>query len=194
MRCDRDPFCCFGDVVAVNLNNMTGIDLEELERAAGLDPDSPAYKLATALAEADDELLEALVQMRKDKGLTQAEVAKRMKRDRAAVSNFERLSADPHLSTIRRYAAAIGASVTHDVRDAETVDWSAALNSLDARKIELHNIIRRIIDDSVPQALKSAWFSDEGTTGSNVIPLAPRRARKQTESRAGHAGVASGYA
>ena len=98
---------------------MTGINLDELERAAGLDPDSPSYKLATALAEADDELLEALVQMRKDKGLTQTEVAKRMKRDKAAVSNFERLSADPHLSTVRRYAAAIGASVTHDVRDAE---------------------------------------------------------------------------
>lgn len=173
---------------------MTGINLDELERAAGLDPDSPSYKLATALAEADDELLEALVQMRKDKGLTQTEVAKRMKRDKAAVSNFERLSADPHLSTVRRYAAAIGASVTHDVRDAETVDWSIALNSHNVRNIELHTIIRRIIDESMAEAVKAAWFSDEGAPGSNVIPLAPRRARKQAADRSGHAGVAWGYA
>lgn len=95
------------------------MDLEELERAAGLDPDSRDYRLRQQLAEADNELIEHLVQLRKDKGLTQKVVARRMKRDVAAVSNFERLRADPHLSTIRRYAAAIGASITHLVVDAE---------------------------------------------------------------------------
>ena len=96
---------------------MDGLD--ELERAAGLDPDSPDYRLRRQLAEADDELIERLVQLRKDKGLTQKVVAERMKRDVAAVSNFERLRADPHLSTIRRYAAAIGASITHQVVDVD---------------------------------------------------------------------------
>jgi len=93
--------------------------LEELERAAGLDPDSADFRLRQQLAEADDDLIERLVQMRKDKGLTQKIVAKRMNRDVAAVSNFERLRADPHLSTIRRYAAAIGASITHQVVDVD---------------------------------------------------------------------------
>lgn len=92
---------------------------DDLDRAAGLDPDSPDYRLRRQLAEADDELIERLVQMRKDKGLTQKVVAERMKRDVAAVSNFERLRLDPHLSTIRRYAAAIGASITHQVVDAD---------------------------------------------------------------------------
>lgn len=100
------------------------MELEELERAAGLDPDSPDYRLRQQLAEADDQLIEHLVQLRKDKGLTQRVVAERMKRDVAAVSNFERLRADPHLSTIRRYAAAIGASITHQV-----VDIDNALNA-----------------------------------------------------------------
>lgn len=95
------------------------MELEELERAAGLDPDSPDYRLRQQLAEADDQLIEHLVQLRKDKGLTQKVVAERMKRDVAAVSNFERLRADPHLSTIRRYAAAIGASITHQVVDVD---------------------------------------------------------------------------
>ena len=95
--------------------------LEELERAAGLDPDNADYQLRQQLAEADDQLIERLVQMRKDKGLTQKVVAERMKRDVAAVSNFERLRADPHLSTIRRYAAAIGASITHGVVDVDAV-------------------------------------------------------------------------
>ncbi|HEY5858352.1 MAG TPA: helix-turn-helix transcriptional regulator [Aldersonia sp.] len=53
--------------------------------------------------------------MRKTKGITQAEVARRIGRDPAVVSNFERLGSDPHLSTIRRYARAIDARVTHAV-------------------------------------------------------------------------------
>ena len=103
--------------IAVNLKYMESLD--QLERAAGLDPDRQDSRLRRQLAEADDELIERLVQMRKDKGLTQKVVAERMKRDVAAVSNFERLRADPHLSTIRRYAAAIGASITHGVDDAD---------------------------------------------------------------------------
>ena len=114
--------------IAVNLKRM---NLDDLERAGGLDPDSPDYRLRRQLAEADDELIERLVQMRKDKGLTQKVVAERMRRDVAAVSNFERLRADPHLSTIRRYAAAIGASITHQVVD---VDADNAAESVVGRK------------------------------------------------------------
>ncbi|MFN6544745.1 helix-turn-helix domain-containing protein [Mycolicibacterium nivoides] len=99
-------------------------ELEALERAAGLDPDSQDYRLRESLAKADNELLENLVRMRKAKGLTQQVVADRMKRDKSAVSNFERLGTDPHLSTIRRYAAAIGASVEHRVQDFECIDSS----------------------------------------------------------------------
>jgi hypothetical protein len=47
-----------------------------------------------------------------------------MRRDKAAVSNFERLSADPHQSTIRRYAAAIGAYVRHIVEDFDVIESS----------------------------------------------------------------------
>jgi transcriptional regulator with XRE-family HTH domain len=102
------------------------LDLDDLERAAGLDPDSADYRLREQLAAADDDLLERLVQMRKDKGLTQQAVADRMHRDKAAVSNFERLNVDPHLSTIRRYAAAIGAAYTHEVREFDLDSVSSA--------------------------------------------------------------------
>lgn len=101
-------------------------DLEDIERAAGMDPDSADYRLRQQLAAADDALLESLVQMRKDKGLTQQDVATRLGRDKATVSNFERLDVDPHLSTIRRYAAAIGASVTHTVAHFDPQDSPAA--------------------------------------------------------------------
>jgi DNA-binding XRE family transcriptional regulator len=67
------------------------------------------------LVSADLSLLRALVQMRIDSGLTQDDVAKAMGRDPSAVSRFERLDSDPHMSTVRRYARAVNASIQHMV-------------------------------------------------------------------------------
>lgn len=84
-----------------------------------IDLDDPAQRLGVQLAEEDHELIQALIKMRRDKGLTQADIATTMQRDPSAVSNFERLGGDPHLSTIRRYAQAIGARIYHRVEDAQ---------------------------------------------------------------------------
>lgn len=88
--------------------------IDALEASLAGDPYGP---LRQHLAQNDDELLEALVAMRKAKRLTQEQVAQRMNRSKTAVSNFERLGADPHLSTIRRYAAAVGARITTRLSD-----------------------------------------------------------------------------
>lgn len=90
---------------------------EDLDTLLGIRDTDEYGTLRDRLADADDCLLEELVTLRKQKRLTQEEVALRMGRSKTAVSNFERLGSDPHLSTIRRYAAAIGALVTHQVRD-----------------------------------------------------------------------------
>lgn len=79
--------------------------------------DDPYQPLHDHLAMNDSQMLEELVAMRKRKQLSQDTVAARMNRSKTAVSNFERLGSDPHLSTIRRYAAAIGAHITTRVRD-----------------------------------------------------------------------------
>ena len=100
------------ELVTVNLNFMDARDA--LEAALAEDPYTP---LREHLACNDDHLIEDLVAMRKAKGLTQDEVAARMNRSKTSVSNFERLGADPHLSTIRRYAAAVGGRITTRLSD-----------------------------------------------------------------------------
>lgn len=89
----------------------------DLDDVLGLDPEDEYAMLRDRLADADDHLLEELVILRKCKKLTQSDVAKAMQRSKTAVSNFERLGSDPHLSTVRRYAAAIGALIIHKVDD-----------------------------------------------------------------------------
>lgn len=81
------------------------------------DPDDyrAAKQRAKELVRADRALIESLVNARKNKGLSQDQVAELMGCDQAAVSRFERFTHDPHMSTVRRYALAVGVEVTHHV-------------------------------------------------------------------------------
>ncbi|NUW46224.1 helix-turn-helix domain-containing protein [Nonomuraea rhodomycinica] len=81
----------------------------------GIDLDDPQVQRENAAIDRDMRLIETLVGIRRQRGMTQAEVAERMGRSQPAVSDFERLGGDPHLSTIRRYALAIGVDVSHTV-------------------------------------------------------------------------------
>lgn len=71
---------------------------------------------AKALALSDMRLLRALVDLRRSRGLTQAQVAEALGVSQQAVSAFEQLQADPRMSTVRQYAHAVGALIGHEVR------------------------------------------------------------------------------
>lgn len=105
------------------------IDVNDtLAHLLGLDLDDPETAALDSATERDMELIATLVQVRRDRGLTQQQVAERMSRSQPNVSAFERLGGDPHVSTIRRYAVAIGAEVHWRVAVAgaapATIDFS----------------------------------------------------------------------
>lgn len=75
-------------------------------------------ELAQRLVENDDRLLEHLVALRRQKKLTQQDVAVACGVSQPTIAAFERYDSDPKLSTVRRYAHAIGANVEHAVMDA----------------------------------------------------------------------------
>ncbi|MEU8360037.1 helix-turn-helix transcriptional regulator [Nonomuraea sp. NPDC048882] len=95
----------------------------------GIDLDDPDVQRESAAVERDMRLIEALVGVRKQLGLAQSEVADRMGRSQPAVSDFERVGGDPRLSTVRRYALAIGAEVHHLVRTEGTATCGTASTS-----------------------------------------------------------------
>lgn len=70
----------------------------------------PGFK---ELAERRRNLTSELVSLRVELGLTQSEVAIRMGTSQSAVARLESGALDARLSTIERYAAAIG----------QTIDW-----------------------------------------------------------------------
>jgi DNA-binding XRE family transcriptional regulator len=86
-----------------------------LDELFGIDPTDPEQQIARELTRSDYGWIDQLVERRKQLGLSQAQVAERMKRSQSVVSDIETMSTDPRLSTLRRYALAIGAVVKHRV-------------------------------------------------------------------------------
>lgn len=72
---------------------------------------------ADALIDDHDNLLAALVALRVKHGLSQEVIADRMGVSQPSISALERYDANPTLSTIRRYAMAVGARLHTQVID-----------------------------------------------------------------------------
>lgn len=72
---------------------------------------NPQFAGAYADAETRAALLAGCVKARKNSGLTQTDVARIMETTQSAVSEFEGGGTDPRLSTLQRYARAIGAEI-----------------------------------------------------------------------------------
>lgn len=87
-----------------DLNELLGIDMTNLDQ-----------QLACALVHNDDVLIRSLTKCRTQQELTLAEVASRMGTTPDKVAAFERMDSDPRLSTVRRYALAVGARLTTTV-------------------------------------------------------------------------------
>ena len=65
------------------------------------------------------ELIEELVRLRRDSELSQTEIAARMGTSQSAVARLESGDLDARLSTLERYAAALGRTVDWQVRPSE---------------------------------------------------------------------------
>ena len=87
------------------MSELSAVEMRDLEARAD------------SLVANHEALLKSLVQLRQKHGLTQADVAERMNVSQPTVAAFERYDANPTLSTIRRYAMAVGARIRDEVLD-----------------------------------------------------------------------------
>lgn len=79
--------------------------------------DDPGLRLRVAAALERRELARQLAGCRREAGLTQTEIATRMGTSQGQVARFES-GADTRLSTVARYAAALGVAVTWSIQSA----------------------------------------------------------------------------
>ncbi|RQP11647.1 MAG: XRE family transcriptional regulator [Microbacteriaceae bacterium] len=90
--------------------------------------EAKARRRARALAEQDYRLVQELVRIRRERGLSQADVAELLGITQQAVSKLERPGSDPRLSRLRQYSHAVGALVGHvaeiDGGQLDRGDWT----------------------------------------------------------------------
>jgi len=101
----------------------------------------------------------ALVALRREAGLTQQDVADFMGCTQQAVQKLERYDADPQLSTLRRYANAVGAVVSHQVRRDDSVYAPRAYAERPASTVTTTSAsmqVRTSVADSIPVSLWEA--------------------------------------
>lgn len=80
-----------------------------------VDPDNPEEVLAADLAKHFMQFRESLIDVRHERDVPQQRLADLMHRNVSQVSRFEALDSDPRLSTVMRYAFAVGAEVRFKV-------------------------------------------------------------------------------
>ncbi|MFB4349790.1 helix-turn-helix domain-containing protein [Microbacterium sp. CR_7] len=100
----------------------------------------PPMKLVRArakvLAREDRDMRAELVRIRRRANLTQKKVAEQLGITAQAVAKIERYDADPKLSTLRRYANAVGAIVEHRV----TVDAGQSIYMASSSRWESNDV------------------------------------------------------
>lgn len=89
--------------------------MDQLADLLGIDLSSPEMVRADHLAQEDQRLMDELVKVRVDRGISQRDVARIMGVSQPRVCQFEASGSNPRLSTIRRYAMAVGALIRHTV-------------------------------------------------------------------------------
>lgn len=90
-------------------------DLEDLDDFVDTQLQDPLFARALEDAEAKAAVLRKLTALRKAVGMTQAQAALMMGTVQSAVSDLEGGVTDPYLSTLQRYARAIGARMVVSV-------------------------------------------------------------------------------
>lgn len=88
---------------------------DKLDELLGIDRTDPDQIRAINLMENDHNMMNAIVAHREASGTTREEVAEAMGVSVKAVKIIEGLNMDPRLSTLRRYAHAVGVELRTEV-------------------------------------------------------------------------------
>lgn len=86
---------------------------EDALRELGFKSGGPEEELTAHLSEQDFGLVAGLARLREEAGFTREDIARAWAVPVAVIEDFERPGSDPALSTVRLYAASIGARYTY---------------------------------------------------------------------------------
>ncbi|WP_422773109.1 helix-turn-helix domain-containing protein [Plantactinospora sp. WMMC1484] len=84
------------------------MDSTQIQHPSGSELEDPDFRAAWEDQELRDSLILLFYRLRKERGWSQAEVARRLETTQSAVSEFEKSISEPRLPTLQRWARAFG--------------------------------------------------------------------------------------
>jgi transcriptional regulator with XRE-family HTH domain len=142
--------------VATGISPTTETFDDELDSHIEESLQNAEYRAASIDVERRIDLLKTLVEMRKDVGLTQKQIARRMGVGQSTVSGFETEGSDPRLSTVQRYARAVEAECLVVVHNVQRCDWIAPAHVYAERQESGRSVQ---VDFSESSHMSKAWAS-----------------------------------
>lgn len=100
--------------------------VDELEVYVAEAKQDPAFRAAYEDVEERHSIIDRLISLRRHRSLSQGVIAQRMGVRQPTVSGFETEDSDPRLSTLQRYARAVGAKLRLVVVVPNECDWISA--------------------------------------------------------------------
>lgn len=96
--------------------------MDSVSQFVGIDTANAEQRLASSLVDETQDMMHDLLQRRHAGNMTQKNVADIIGVSRTAITHFERYDADPKMSTIVRYALAIGARI--EIKVSDGISWA----------------------------------------------------------------------
>lgn len=144
---------------------------------------NPEYRDAYNAARQVHGIIDALVGLRKQQGLTQIDMAKLMGVKQPTVSGFENETSDPKLSTLQRYSSALDAllniSVSHPLLPEQIPDTVEELRSFDGNTNAEWTL--QPVGESRGEAVTSRSWSFEITDPALVEALSGSKRRSHLD-------------
>jgi len=116
----------------------------------------PAFRASLEDAESLQRLLDCLTSIRRDRNISQSEVANRMGVRQPTVSGFEKASSDPKLSTLQRYARAVDARIRFVVEPTSVGAWPSRSTQTYTRGASTPRAVRAHKDGGLIPAWKNS--------------------------------------
>lgn len=134
-------------------------ELQDHEKLIQRELPDPEFRAAFEDTVARTSLFRRFILLRRKRGMSQAELARRSKTAQSAISDFEKGTSEPRISTLQRYAREMGCRLEFQLWEGPFM----LFNSWIHRSLPYESVVEAVrVDEEIANAYRSSLANAEG--------------------------------